>query len=41
MICLDCQKKEQERPDYKQAQEREAAEIRQGSYNSPALDTKG
>lgn len=32
-ICIDCHKKEQELPDFKQAAEAEIAEIRRGNYN--------
>ena len=32
-ICLKCKKEERNRPDYRQAQEAEMAEIRKGNYN--------
>jgi len=32
-ICMDCKDKERARPDYKQAQEAERAQVQQGNYN--------
>lgn len=32
-ICMDCDKKEREHPRFKEAQDAEMAQIRQGNYN--------
>lgn len=32
-ICMECKRKEQERPDYRKAVEADHAEIRRGNYN--------
>ena len=32
-ICMECKKKERQRPDYKQAQDAEIAQIKAGNYN--------
>ena len=33
MICLECEKKERQRPDFEKAREREEQEVKQGNLN--------
>ena len=32
-LCMECKRKETERPDYRKAQEAEAEQVRAGNYN--------
>ncbi len=37
MICLECDLKEKDHPQYKEAKEAELAEVRKGNYNYKGL----
>jgi hypothetical protein len=37
MICLDCKKAEEQRPDYEQARKAEAEAVQGGNFNFPGI----
>ena len=40
-LCMECKRKETQRPDYRDAVEADHAEIRKGNYNFKGIGLKG